>query len=103
MGINFTPEQIALLQSDMAHFKTLEWPDDKLIRKIMEKLGIYDIVELEFILNRLDKPERNAAMTMIERHLPDLTSGDEAKWADAKDTLKQLYYTVPEMDEEAFL
>lgn len=103
MRIKLTTEQLKTLKKDIQVFKEQEWPDKNLIRRILETLGIYDIVELEFTLKKLDQRERNAAMKMIERHLEDLLSGDEARWADAKDTLNQIYYTVPEMDEEAFL
>ena len=103
MDINLTSAEKEALTADIEKFKQLDWPDDDLIRHILETLGIFDLVELEFTLKKLDKRERNAAMKMIERHLDDLLSGDEIKWADAKDTLKQIYYTVQQMDEEAFL
>jgi hypothetical protein len=83
------------------NFKKLEWPDQNLTEKILDMLGIHDIVELGFCLNKRIPRERLAAMNMVERHLEDLTNGDHKRWADAKDTLRQLYYKVYETDEEA--
>ena len=97
-----TPD-LKTLTTLMEEFKQIEWPDGKLVKSMLEMLGIYDLVELEVTLNSLDKRERLAAMKMIERNLGDLTSGTLARWADAKDTLQQVYYKVEEIDEEGFL
>ena len=97
-----TPD-VKTLTTLMEKFKQIDWPDSKLARTVLEMLGIFDIVELEFTLNSLDKRERLAAMKMIERNFEDLTSGNLARWADAKDTLQQIYYKVEETDEEGFL
>jgi hypothetical protein len=97
-----TPD-ITTLADLREQFKQIEWPDRKLVQSILEMLGIFDLIELDFTLNSLDKRERLAAMKMIERNLDDLTSGNLARWADAKDTLKQIYYKVEEIDEEGFL
>ena len=91
------------LNKYITEFYDLSWPNGELVENIMKELGIHDIVELEFCLNLTDKRERNAAMKMVERYLEDLGSGDMARWADAKDTLHQTYYIVPQTDEEAFL
>ncbi len=83
--------------------KEMEWPDDDLIENIMKSLGIHDIVEFEFCLKNRIQRERNAAIKMLEKYFDDLTNSDHTKWAEAKDTLKQIYYKVEQMDEEGFL
>ncbi|MHA1766238.1 MAG: hypothetical protein ACTSWX_01690 [Promethearchaeota archaeon] len=94
---------VELLRENIKKFKELEHPDADLVRNILTSLGIYDIVELEVCLNLHIKRERDAAMKMLERHLDDLISGDHERWADAKDTLMQIYYQVESSDEEALL
>ncbi len=84
-------------------YRALDWPDDELIENILSELGILDNVELEFCLKNRIKREREAAIKMLEKYLDDLTSGDSTKWADAKDTLMQIYYVVEQIDEEATL
>ncbi len=69
----------------------------------MSDLGILDNVELEFCLKNRIKREREAAIKMLEKYLDDLTSGDSVRWAEAKDTLMQMYYVVEQIDEEATL
>ena len=91
------------LKEDIKKFKELEKPDDELVRDILSTLGIYDIVDLEICLNIHVKRERDATMKMLERYLDDLISGDLKRWADAKDSLTQIYYEVATTDEEAML
>ena len=91
------------LSQQIQKFKALTWPDRDLVKSFMESLGIHEIVELEFCLNLKIKKERDAAMKMIERYLADLSCGDATRWADAKDSLNQIYYKVAETDEEGFL
>jgi len=81
----------------------LTWPDTNLVEKILTILGIHDNVELEFCLNSRIREERLATMQMVERFLPDLTSGDPKRWTQAKTDLKEIYYKVPSSDEEALL
>lgn len=87
----------------ITQFKALSYPDRDLTRQLMKNLRIYDIVDLEFALNKVIPKERLAALKMVERYLTALLSEKEAEWAEAKDTLKQIYYQVREMDEEGFL
>ena len=94
---------ISKLKEDIKRFKELELPDDGLVKDILSTLGIYDIVDLEICLNIHIKRERNATMKMLERYLDDLISGDPKRWADAKDSLTQIYYEVATTDEEAML
>ena len=89
--------------ADIAAIKALSYPDRNLTKKLLSALGLYDIVDLEISLNKVPPRERLAALRMIERYLDGLLSGDEYKWADAKDSLKQIYYKVDEMEEEGFL
>ncbi|MHA1619491.1 MAG: hypothetical protein ACTSVZ_09425 [Promethearchaeota archaeon] len=89
--------------ADIEAFKALGYPDRNLTKKILTSLGLYDIVDLEFCMNKVPPRERLAAMKMVERYLDKLISGDEHQWADAKDTLKQTYYKVEEMEEEGSL
>ena len=96
------PDQKSLA-NQIDRFKALTWPDRALVENILVSLGIHDIVELEFCLNLHAKRERDAAMKMVERYLEDLSSGDATRWADAKDSLHQIYYKVAETDEEGFL
>ena len=91
------------IKEEIKRFKELERPDDKLVRNILSTLGIYDIVDLEICLNIHIKRERDATMKMLERYLEDLISGDPKRWADAKDSLTQIYYEVATTDEEAML
>ena len=91
------------IEEDIKRFKELEQPNDKLVRNILSNLGIYDIVDLEICLNIHIKRERDATMKMLERYLEDLISGDPKRWADAKDSLTQIYYEVATTDEEAML
>ena len=91
------------IKEDIKRFKELEQPDDGLVKNILSTLGIYDIVDLEICLNKHIKRERDGTMKMLERYLDDLTSGDLERWAEAKDTLTQIYYEVVTTDEEAFL
>lgn len=91
------------IKEDIKRFKELERPDDELVRNILSTLGIYDIVDLEVCLNIHIKRERDATMKMLERYLDDLISGDPERWADAKDSLTQIYYEVATTDEEAML
>ena len=91
------------LKEDIKKFKELERPDDELVTNILSSLGIHDIIDLEVCLNIQIKRERNATMKMLERYLNDLISGDPERWADAKDTLTQIYYEVATTDEEAIL
>ena len=91
------------IKEDIKRFKELERPDDELVKNILSTLGIYDIVDLEVCLNIHIKRERDASMKMLERYLDDLISGDPERWADAKDTLTQIYYEGATTDEEAFL
>ena len=91
------------LKEDIIKFKELEKPDDDLVRNILSTLGIYDIVDLEVCLNIHIKRERDATMKMLERYLDDLISGDPKRWAEAKDTLTQIYYEIATTDEEAML
>ena len=84
-------------------FKELERPNDELVKNILSTLGIYDIVDLEVCLNIQIKRERDATMKMLERYLDDLISGDPKRWADAKDSLTQIYYEIATTDEEAML
>ena len=94
---------ICKLKEDIKKFKELEKPDDELVKNILSTLGIYDIVDLEICLNIHIKRERDATMKMLERYLDDLISGDPERWADAKDSLTQIYYEVATTDEEAML
>ena len=91
------------IKEEIKRFKELELPDDKIVRNILSTLGIYDIVDLEICLNIHIKRERDATMKMLERYLEDLISGDPKRWADAKDSLSQIYYEVATTDEEAML
>ena len=91
------------IKEEIKRFKELEQPDDKIVRNILSTLGIYDIVDLEICLNIHIKRERNATMKMLEKYLDDLISGDPKRWADAKDSLTQIYYEVATTDEEAML
>ena len=91
------------IKEEIKRFKELEQPDDKIVRNILSTLGIYDIVDLEICLNIHIKRERDATMKMLERYLDDLISGDPKRWADAKDSLTQIYYEVATTDEEAML
>ncbi|RLI60780.1 MAG: hypothetical protein DRO88_13890 [Promethearchaeia archaeon] len=93
----------AVVLTKIAQFKALTYPDRDLTREILQILGIYDIVDLEFSLNKVPPQERLAAIKMVEKHLDDLLSGDEKKWAEAKDNLKQFYFQIDEMDEEGYL
>ena len=54
-------------------------------------------------LNIHIKRERDATMKMLEKYLDDLISGDPKRWADAKDSLNQIYYEIATTDEEAML
>ena len=84
-------------------FKALEMPDHKLTQKILQMLGIYDIVELEFTMNSYHDGERLAAMKMIEKYLDQLTSEDHEMWKSGKKELAEIYYQVASSDEEALL
>ncbi len=86
------------LANQILKFKALTWPDRDLVKIFMDSLGIIDIVELEFCLNSRIKRERDAAMKMVKRYLDDLSSGEAIRWADAKDSLHQIYYKVDEID-----
>ncbi|WP_457556738.1 hypothetical protein [Candidatus Harpocratesius sp.] len=87
----------------IAQFKKLSYPDRDLTRDILQSIGIYDLVDLEICLNKVPPRERLAAMKMLEKHLDALLSGDEQQWQEAKDSLKQYYYQIDEMDEEGYL
>ena len=91
------------IKGNIKRFKELERPDDELVKDILTTLGIYDIVDLEICLNIHIKRERDATMKMLERYLDGLISGDPKRWADAKDSLTQIYYEVATTDEEAML
>ncbi len=97
-----TPDKQKIVQK-IQKYRSLDWPDDTLLESIMEDLGILENVEFEFCLKNRIKREREAAIKMLEKHLDDLTSGDSTRWADAKDTLMQIYYVVEQIDEEATL
>ena len=91
------------IKENIKRFKELERPDDELVKNILSTLAIYDIVDLEICLNIHIKRERDATMKMLERYLDDLISGDPERWADAKDSLTQIYYEVATTDGEAML
>ncbi|UYP48263.1 hypothetical protein NEF87_004548 [Candidatus Lokiarchaeum ossiferum] len=97
-----TPDKL-LIKQNIQKYRSLDWPDDDLIEKVMMDLGIHDNVEFEFCLKNRIKREREAAIKMLEKYLDDLTSGDATLWTEAKDTLKQIYYKIAEIDEEAML
>ncbi len=97
-----TPDKEKIIQK-IQKYRSLDWPDDDLIQEVMSDLGILDNVDLEFCLKNRIKREREAAIKMLEKYLDDLTSGDSVRWAEAKDTLMQMYYVVEQIDEEATL
>ena len=99
----YTSQEKEDLQKLISKFKILTWPNQSLTKEIMELLGLYEIVDLEFTLNSRDPRERLAGMKMIERYLVDLISGVAERYNEAKDTLQQIYYKVSETDEEAIL
>lgn len=78
-------------------------PDTELTEIILSNLKIYDIVELGFCMNRFQKNERDAALGMVEKYLPDLISGDAMRYQKAKELLAEMYYKVNLTDEEAWL
>lgn len=84
-------------------FKGLAYPDRELTKNLLKRLRLYDIVDLEFALNKKIPRERLAAVNMIEKYLEDLCSENHAKFAEAKETLRQIYYKVYEMEEEGSL
>jgi len=78
-------------------------PDTLLTEAILTRLKIYDIVELSFCMNRFQKNERDAALDMVKKYLPDLTSDDPIRFQKAKDLLAEFYYKTSVSDEEAWL
>jgi len=84
-------------------FKQQTMPDTELTEAILTRLKIYDIVELGFCMNRFQKNERDAALAMVEKYLPDLLSGDPKRFESAKNILAEIYYKVQLTDEEAWL
>ncbi len=91
------------LQTLIDKFKDLTMPNQDLVRDILQTLGIYNNVELEFCLNKYEKPERDAAMRMIEKHLSDLLSDDSEVAEAAKQDLLDLYHQIKCAEEEAWL
>ena len=91
------------IKENIKRFKESERPNDEFVKNILSTLAIYDIVDLEICLNVHIKRERDATMKMLERYLDDLISGDPERWADAKDSLTQIYYEVATTDGEAML
>jgi hypothetical protein len=83
-------------------FKKLTMPDLTLTKKILMMLKIHELVELEFCLNRYQKQERDAAMVMVERYIPDLLSEDPEKYVSAKEELAEIYHLIRLQDEEAW-
>lgn len=84
-------------------FKQLTMPDTQLTEAILTRLKIYDIVELSFCMNLFQKNERDAALAMVEKYLPDLTSDDPRRFQKAKELLAEFYYKTSVSDEEAWL
>ncbi len=86
----------------IAAFKQLGSPDPALVDKIMALMGISSLVELGFALNKHDKRERDAAMSVVERYIPALLSTtDEASRLKAKKELDSFFYDIPMIDEDA--
>lgn len=84
-------------------FKELSYPNRNLTREILQMLGIYDIVDLEISLNKVQPRERMATMRMLEKYLEDLLSGDARRWNEAKAELRDIFFQIDEMDEEGYL
>jgi hypothetical protein len=96
-------ELLNKLKALIMKFYSLSMRDSNLTREILTMLGIHEIVDLEFAMNVYQKVERDAAMKMVEKYLPDLTSGDYHRWSKAKQELHEIYYPVASTDEEAIL
>jgi hypothetical protein len=92
-----------LLRQRIDRFYALAMPNQQLVKDILMSLGIHEIVDLEMSLNKYQKNERDAAMRMLERYLPELTSGIYSRWEKAKHELTEIYYPVYSPDEEALL
>ena len=82
-------------------FRNLENTDPRLTQSILETLGLLEIIDLQFALNKSVKRERDAAMAMIEKYLPKLLSGNLLEYGQAKLELKHIYYDVESPSEDA--
>jgi hypothetical protein len=91
------------LHKNIQKFYRLQMPDQTLSEWILTSLGIYDIVELGFCMNRYQKSERDAAMRMVEKYIEDLTSDESDRSQKAKKELTEIYHTIVSSDEEAIL
>lgn len=91
------------LHKNIQKFHQLQMPDQALTEWILTTLGIYDIVELGFSMNRYQKSERDAAMQMVERYIEDLVSGEIDRIQKAKNDLSEIYHSIVSSDEEAML
>lgn len=82
-------------------FRKLDIVDPRLTQSILESLGLLEIIDLQFALNKSVKRERDAAMDMIEKYLPKLLSGNLLEYGQAKLELKHIYYDVESPSEDA--
>ena len=85
----------------VAAFKRLAAPDERLADKILSLLGIPGFYEVGSVLKKLAKKERDAAIGMVEQHVPGLLSGDETVRKKARRDLDALFEDIPMLNEDA--
>ncbi|MEX2680196.1 MAG: hypothetical protein Q6373_001230 [Candidatus Sigynarchaeota archaeon] len=85
----------------IAAFKRLDAPDERLADEILSVLGIPGFYEVGAALKKPSKKERDAAVAMVEQHVPGLLSGDEKVRCKARTDLDALFEEVPMLNEDA--
>jgi predicted nucleotidyltransferase len=85
----------------IAAFKRLEAPDERLADKLLATLGIPGFYEVGSALNKLAKKERDAALVIVEQHVPGLLSEYERVRKKARRDLDALFEDIPMLNEDA--